>query len=935
MASCNVDPDGFGPESALAYCLDESLGEPLLTDHRFNPLNPSLFTDIVSQVPENIIDDGTLQQLPSAITDLTIEQWEVGKDEINFIKEASRSFSEEDVETPIKQAFLQSLPSRPPRLELPLLTLASQAESREMLNRLATVPPVSLVFDEIPMDDLGADKGEGLEFPPSAYTCQINMENELQEKLELTKEAVCYLAEIVRVDRSDLEASLDIKDMMPPARLNRHDLRLTPPATPRFSHMQSEPWVPGSDGVDIPSPSEPRSLLSDDLKAIEDHIFQTDNGPLSGGSPLANCSPVQGTLFTSTPEDEPAIPVRDHKKIDDFKLELPLVANTIDEPSGINLLIDGIEPFVIDQEIGDKDTASLTALLEIDASAQLREAADKVRKLSEQEQIEPLDGLARLKLPMIDTTPPEADWKDVVREEKQMLAYIMERHSDEFQLAKWKIDKRAERDLPWLMSSSTGIVLGDEGLEEVDESALHEFCAFDDDVLGISALSRKIKELALLRRADDLDDDDLEPAFARTPTPVPTPASALPTPENSEDLMTCIRKKRKALEALQSSPFTKRAKCRPPLNGEETLLIGDKSPEGAKLLASFLELNGHGKAPPRQSQYFRASAGDGASRDSCNSKQPANIPQEKPSDKTNAMLTTKNSQQFATNTPGDVPSNIAKPAPVPRIQLPDFPLKLVVSISLPRDLVRLLERLLPGVELIERDYNAYNYSTWAAGTSAPSTIISSLGEEADITLSPGVGVILTSTVHVRQGPFQGCDGDSILQRQVRKTCRRYKRLVVLVSDKSLDDTILPMAPADALAFAEFQAFARSLQDVAEVSVFWVGGGQTSLATWVASLATECASLEQAPFYRLLCQGESHWELFLRRAGMNTFAAQMVCGLLQSPYGTEAASFFGGSGLAAFVNMSANERAQRYTSVLGGRRVLDRVSDVVDQNWGRM
>ncbi|TLS28107.1 hypothetical protein PpBr36_00918 [Pyricularia pennisetigena] len=933
MASSDIDPDGFGPESALAYCLDSSLGEPLLTDHRFNPLHPSLFTDILNQFPENSNNDDKLPQLPSSSPDMVLEKWEVGKEEIDFIKEASRSFSEEDVEMPIKQAFLDNLPSKPRLLELPLLTLASQAESRAMFDRLATVPPVSLVFNEVPMDDLDVQKGEGLEFPPSAYTCRETMENELQEKLEVTKEAICYLAEIVGADRSDLEDALVINDLMPPARFTAQDLRLTPPATPRFAHMQSEPWVPGSDGAEIPSPSEPRSLLSDDLKAIEAHIFKTDTKPQFEDLQMAHFSPVKDNLPTSTPEDDPAIPVLDHKRVNDFKLELPLVASRIDEPQEIKLFIDDFEPPLIDYEVENKDSTSLTALLEIDASSQLQQAAERVRKLAEQEQIEPLDGLARLALPVIDTTLPEADWKDVGEGEKQMLAHIIKRNSEEFQLTKWRIDKRAERDLPWLMSLSSGIVLADDGLEEVDESILQQFYGFEDDVLGISALAQKIKELAVLRRTDSLDDDDLEPAFARTPTPIAKAVPVLPDPENSEDLISCIRKKRKALKALESPPFTKRIKGRESVNDEGTLLMADESPEGVKLLASFLELNGHRKAALRQSQYFRAS-GDEASHGSCHANQSANVPDKNTSNKTNATLATKQSQQLATDTSGDVPSNATKPAPVPRIELPDFPLKLVVSISLPRDLVRLLQTLLPGVELIERDYDAYNYSMWAAGTSAPSTIISTLGEEADITLSPGVGIILTATVNMRQGPLQGCDGDNILQRHVRKTCRRYERLVVLISDKSLDDTIQPMAPADERAFADFQAFAKGLQDVTDVSVFWVGGGQTSLAKWVASLATECASLETAPFYRLLCQSESHWELFLRRAGMNTFAAQIVCGLLQNPFGAEATSVFGGSGLAAFVNMSASERAQRYKAVLGGRRVLDRVSEVVDQNWGR-
>ncbi|KAK4935373.1 hypothetical protein LTR28_010376, partial [Elasticomyces elasticus] len=75
--------------------------------------------------------------------------------------------------------------------------------------------------------------------------------------------------------------------------------------------------------------------------------------------------------------------------------------------------------------------------------------------------------------------------------------------------------------------------------------------------------------------------------------------------------------------------------------------------------------------------------------------------------------------------------------------------------------------------------------------------------------------------------------------------------------------------------------------------------------------------------------------------MNAFAAQTVLAELKervpSP-GTEtlSAEDIGDTiptfGLAAFVKMSADERVRRFERLLGGRRMLDRVSKVLDATW---
>lgn len=82
----------------------------------------------------------------------------------------------------------------------------------------------------------------------------------------------------------------------------------------------------------------------------------------------------------------------------------------------------------------------------------------------------------------------------------------------------------------------------------------------------------------------------------------------------------------------------------------------------------------------------------------------------------------------------------------------------------------------------------------------------------------------------------------------------------------------------------------------------------------------------------LIEVETLWELWLRRAGFNVYAAQMVAGQLKVPKtGTDTKQ--GHHGLAAFTTMTRNERLRRFGPMVGPR-VLERVSQVVDEIWNK-
>ena len=142
--------------------------------------------------------------------------------------------------------------------------------------------------------------------------------------------------------------------------------------------------------------------------------------------------------------------------------------------------------------------------------------------------------------------------------------------------------------------------------------------------------------------------------------------------------------------------------------------------------------------------------------------------------------------------------------------------------------------------------------------------------------------------------------------------------------QSLDDD-------DSTAFAEFTAFCSAFPD--EVQTFFVAGSEEDLAKWIVAVMVK-HSMNTDDEVKLL-QDETLWEVFLRRAGMNAFAAQAILATLKAPdqkevdaAGTQGTDF----GLTLFAKMSVEERFAQFETVIGGRRLLETVSKTLDARW---
>ncbi|TDZ39490.1 hypothetical protein CTRI78_v010577 [Colletotrichum trifolii] len=171
---------------------------------------------------------------------------------------------------------------------------------------------------------------------------------------------------------------------------------------------------------------------------------------------------------------------------------------------------------------------------------------------------------------------------------------------------------------------------------------------------------------------------------------------------------------------------------------------------------------------------------------------------------------------------------------------------------------------------------------------------------------------------------------SQLRERVTKTAPRYGRLIILVSeDNKTNEDLGTMDETSAAAYNSFLAFALSLGNTAgcRIRVIYVGGGGQTLETWTCALVSYHVKENAPQARRLLYEDETEWEVFLRGAGCNIYAAQVIVAVFKGMYqGQDERP------LVRFLRMGAAERMKILApfvgvSTAGGGRpsLVDRVS----------
>ena len=685
-----------------------------------------------------------------------------------------------------------------------------------------------------------------------------------------------------------------------------------------------KPFVPSSETGRLELLSEHTNHYTDELRELEQEILQNDSIlPKVSIQSDESCDNEHqevsfeklGDVYTPLKDIEKTPPsnLKPRRRGSDLKVESPLtLALWVKKPSETTtkeklgeILLPEL-PLPIHQHEGNSSD-------DIDQlfTQTLQPFADKANNLIEHEQLHEADATARVKVPALDLSPPPTPWDTFAQESKStspgecmrnFLCNLKETHLAD---CEWPLSLEAQRQLQWApFSSSLARVRMDEDIPE-DHSLLAPWIA-EPAPYDLSVFAWKLEGLRILD--DDSDDGEIEEA--RFP--------------ESSDLVALIRKRKRELETHEGTDEAKTSSHMQNSNQNDTSYfsshqVGVGPFSAMTSIDDFMIIRTAKIKKPKRGQ---------------------DIALIKDTDTAIACLPT---QENISRISSDDTSAACPPIDVTAL-LPDHALlttacTFIISSTLLNQLklVRMMHELYPKSEFVERDFNLH---TTLPTTTSNKLITSNalvshdpISHEADILLSPGTGLILTTLQKLHQRPLPGAKATaSALHTRISLLAPRYTALLILVSQNQAPGTpFTPLGPSDCAAIAELIAFTHcslftSLET--EVQTIFVPNGEKEVAHWAVSLMSKYGVEVQN---LSLLQDETTWEVWLRRAGMNAFAAQAILAELRAPEGEnrESNELWG---LPAFVMMGEEERLRRFTGLMGGEGVLRRAGRVLDAAW---
>ncbi|THY76346.1 hypothetical protein D6C87_09501 [Aureobasidium pullulans] len=261
---------------------------------------------------------------------------------------------------------------------------------------------------------------------------------------------------------------------------------------------------------------------------------------------------------------------------------------------------------------------------------------------------------------------------------------------------------------------------------------------------------------------------------------------------------------------------------------------------------------------------------------------------------------------------------------MPSIHLPSLPdpvppRTFVLSSTMfdRRALIKHIERLNPTAEYIERDFAS---ARSLRGVSSQT----SEADEADMILAPGHGILLTTLQKLIQKNLPGQVTRNVVRERIVQLARRYERLIVMVHEDRAGSQQRPLDSRESGEIVSLVNFCAAQSH--EIQVMYIPGDEIALAIWIVASMVRFGLND--PEVQLL-QDETSWELFLRKAGMDVFAAQVILIKLKVPDSVPSPSGKRQYGLPAFVMMGEAERLRRFGGLFGGEKILRKVSMAID------
>ncbi|EHK98458.1 hypothetical protein M7I_5759 [Glarea lozoyensis 74030] len=723
------------------------------------------------------------------------------------------------------------------RIELPLLKSHLETDLRKFARRDGF--EIDLKDIKLPLELVDESAGEGMTFPDRHHELGSKIIEDLKmEKLAVSREAISFLQRAIqsswtREDEDELWRDLE--------KIEREIFAQDVP-TPLRKRVKVE-----GNGSDDSTP----------LKTTQEQLEEV-------------CRPFMESA-TTPPTSTERFKSEKYKVEDILTPPMPKVR--------FSQTVEFVQPELLD-EVPPPGSDEIKETLE----SNFGEAYKNVTQRINQEQLEQKDVTARVRIPYMPGDIPDPPWKpfrqcrtpaELLELQKEMMRLTVGTN-----LKTWKRPNQLELRWAPFPRAMTRVDFSEPALG--DDKTWEQFLGTRETVMTSGDMTWKPPGLRILK--DEDDDDELEP---------------MEKVDNQirQDLLSLVRKRKLELDlrdldeqdinavpgakdnALlsikkESVEGVKKRKNTPkPLISaantglqklnelpEPNMLLGDEF-SALDMIGNFKQLRGEKKPKPIPSNYFTQPPKNPAVSLQLNSD---------PAHEKDLRLP---------HHPSPKPLLHHKPSlPLAPLKPPTTPLHILISTLLlkNRPLIKTLHSLLPTLILIERDFSTHNTSLWLPGSVARSPVSSPLDSEADLIISPKTGLVLTTLQKIRQKVLPGSKGRNAIQERIARVRGRYEMLFVLVTGED------GVAEGDAEALCEISGFAAGGEG--NVVVYFVGP-EDGLARWIAHMILSYRSSEGG----VLIEDETHWELFLRRAGMNAYAAQQVIAHLKAPEGVDALS----------------------------------------------
>ncbi|KAK5733315.1 hypothetical protein LTR17_009804 [Elasticomyces elasticus] len=902
--------------------------------------------------------DGDLEEWPELASDHKAaamnlaahgEKWEVDKETMGFLASVMALGREDEQATVLEDTPLTFTDLK---IDETVLQCDAAVEVRNLRERHV----VKLTTHGLEPFALDTEKGESIQWPKTDLALPSKIHEQIAaDRLQISRDEAAYLQNIAQ------PSAMSFAEMMDSSIGSDKPWRMepqTPPLLP-LSPPYSPP-APPAELLELPLTSTPENLMATEAAEVHRAIMQADDDGAHGASASMRSrdtisepySFVQTSGDSSTPSEKP-------KRFDDMKADVPLLPTSAtwqsspEKSRGFPNEIRSLIPLpdsdmsILDLRVADQDVGDFV-------NEVIMPLAESALAKAGNEQLVEIDTTMRVPVPLIDNALPLGPWElydqpGINRSQLDLQRGLMSFTKREILKSEtsWSGVSKLERTMGWSpFATRLGKVKTDEVFDDDSSSARYMADLVMDGDLDIGGLISKAEGLRILD-GHESDDDEIEPAHSEFEEVDDHQTSAITEHEISHvqpspkvamgaeqtkpavptlvagppriDMQTLLRKRKQELESTTTvghamntglDSLSENVMKKPRLQAAGLPSLAESgSIFTAGGIASFIQLQGNNSSTRAQTEERIVAQ-----------TQPAAPP---------AVMVQPVQEAKKID--------VHVPLPCPNLSDQSRAIQIVVSTKLLTDrvLIKQLNTLLPGLEMIER----VHVPQAARGLNAPSENVAPM--EADVTISPAAGLLTTTLQKLNQKPLPGQAHFYGVREHVANVAVRYEKLIVLVAQTQQlageeGTEIRNLTERDCDALSDFMAFTATLD--ADIEVRLVPGGTSDITKWIAATVSHHASSIQDDMK--LLSDETLWERFLRTAGLNAFAAQVILGQLKPP---EEAIRDGSSsaiqssqgdvfGLAAFVRMSLTQRLQHFGPLLGGERVLRRVSEVVDMGW---